>query len=132
MLNEPILGNYILSLRYNPHHNTDLPKLNWKDFFPSSENVSADFIQKILQKSIEKKIINQNDTLTMALSGGIDSTLVLSLIKETIPHQNVEACLPGCNPHLHEKPNTTEGPEQKKSEAKPMSNIASHTQNFTR
>ena len=91
MLNEPILGNYILSLRYNPHHNTDLPKLNWKDFFPSSENVSADFIQKILQKSIEKKIINQNDTLTMALSGGIDSTLVLSLIKETIPHQNVEA-----------------------------------------
>ena len=91
MLNDPIIGNYILSLRYNPHQHTELSKLNWTDFTASNDIISSNFLEKSLQQSIEKKITNSNDNLVMALSGGIDSTLVLSLIKKTIPHQNVKA-----------------------------------------
>ena len=91
VLNDPIVGNYILSLRYNPHQHTELSKLNWKDFTPSINSVSTNFLEKTLQKSIEKKITNSNDNLVMALSGGIDSTMVLSLIKKTLPNQNIKA-----------------------------------------
>ena len=91
MLNDPIIGNYILSLRYNPHQHTELPKLNWTDFTASNDVISPNFLEKSLQQSIGKKITNSNDNLVMALSGGIDSTLVLSLIKKTIPHQNIKA-----------------------------------------
>jgi asparagine synthase (glutamine-hydrolysing) len=91
VLNDPIVGNSILSLRYNPHQHTELSKLNWKDFTPSSNPVSTNFLEKMLQKSIEKKITNSNDNLVMALSGGIDSTMVLSLIKKTLPNQNIKA-----------------------------------------
>ena len=91
VLNDPIVGNSILSLRYNPHQHTELSKLNWKDFTPSINNVSTNFLEKTLQKSIEKKITNSNDNLVMALSGGIDSTMVLSLIKKTLPNQNIKA-----------------------------------------
>ena len=51
VLNDPIVGNYILSLRYNPHQHTELSKLNWKDFTPSTNNVSTNFLEKTLQKS---------------------------------------------------------------------------------
>ena len=91
VLNDPIVGNSILSLRYNPHQHTELSKLSWKDFTPFNNPVSTNSLEKILQKSIEKKITDPNDNLVMALSGGIDSTLVLSLIKKTLPNQNIEA-----------------------------------------
>ena len=91
VLNDPIVGNSILSLRYNPYQHTELSKLNWKDFTPSTNHVSTNFLEKTLQKSIEKKITNSNDNLVMALSGGIDSTLVLSLIKKILPNQNIKA-----------------------------------------
>ena len=48
-------------------------------------------LEKMLQKSIEKKITKSNDNLVMAFSGGIDSTLVLSLIKKILPNQNIKA-----------------------------------------
>ena len=82
--NDPIIGNSILSLRSNPQQHIELSKLNWKDFVPSTNPVSTNSLEKLLQNSIEKKITNSNDTLVMALSGGIDSTLVLSLIKKTL------------------------------------------------
>ena len=91
VLNDPIIGNSILSLRYNPHQHIELTKLNWKDFIPSTSPVSTNSLEKILENSIEKKITNSNDNLVMALSGGIDSTLVLSLIKKTLPNQNIKA-----------------------------------------
>ena len=56
VLNDPIIGNSILSLRYNPHQHIELSKLNWKDFVPSANPVSTNSLEKILENSIEKKI----------------------------------------------------------------------------
>ena len=81
----------ILTLRYNISLKTQLPKLSWKDFTPNNETPSIDFIEKTIENSIESKLHRSIKKIVMALSGGIDSTLVLALIKKTSPEIDIEA-----------------------------------------
>ena len=79
----------ILTLRYDPTQKTTLPVLKSNDF-TSSENYDLDFIENNLKNSI-KTTLGSTKNLTISLSGGIDSTLVLGLIRETLPDLNINA-----------------------------------------
>jgi len=79
----------ILTLRYDPSQKTTLPVLNAKDFSPSKE-FDLNFIENSLKNSIQSKLSTANN-LTISLSGGIDSTLVLGLIRKTFPDLKINA-----------------------------------------
>ena len=79
----------ILTLRYDPLQKTTLPVLNSTDFIPSKE-YDLNFIENNLKNSIQTKL-ESTKNLTISLSGGIDSTLVLGLIRKTLPDLKINA-----------------------------------------
>ena len=79
----------ILTLRYDPTQKTTLPVLKPNDFI-STKNYDLNFIENNLKNSIETTL-NSTKNLTISLSGGIDSTLVLGLIRKTLPDLNINA-----------------------------------------
>jgi len=79
----------ILTLRYDPLQNTKLPILNSKDFV-DSKNYDLSFIENNLKNLIQTKL-ESTKTITISLSGGIDSTLVLGLIRKTLPDLKINA-----------------------------------------
>ena len=79
----------ILTLRYDPSQKTTLPILNSKDFLPSKQ-YDLDFIENSLKNSLQSKLTTAKN-LTISLSGGIDSTLVLGLIRKSLPDLKINA-----------------------------------------
>ncbi len=79
----------ILTLRYDPSQKTTLPTINSKNSL-SSKQCDLDIIENSLKNSIETKLENAKN-LSMSLSGGIDSTLVLGLIRKTLPDLKINA-----------------------------------------
>ena len=79
----------ILTLRYDPTQKTTLSVLKSNDFI-SSKNYDIDFIENNLKNSIETPLESAKN-LSISLSGGIDSTLVLALIKKTLPDLKINA-----------------------------------------
>jgi len=79
----------ILTLRYDPLQNSTLPVLKTNDFIPS-KNYDLDFIENNLKNLIQTKLGSAKN-LTISLSGGIDSTLVLGLIRKTLPDLKINA-----------------------------------------
>jgi len=82
----------ILTLRYDPSINPNLPKKTWKDFEPIDEPVNPTSIEKSICDEIEKKLNYTNEQeVSIALSGGGDSTLMLSLLRKTKPDVKINA-----------------------------------------
>ena len=82
----------ILTLRYDPNIKPNLPKKIWSDFKPSIQEPSIEFIEKLIQATIKKQLnVSSVKKICIALSGGIDSALILTLIKKTIPDIQVDA-----------------------------------------
>ena len=82
----------ILTLRYDPSINPNLPKKTWKDFESINESPDIDFIENSILEEIENKLKSLNSkNVSVALSGGIDSTLVLSLLRKTNPDLKINA-----------------------------------------
>ena len=82
----------ILTLRYDPSIKPNLPKKIWSDFRPSIQKPSIEFIEKSIKGTIRKHLdISSVKKICIALSGGIDSALILTLIKKTIPDIQVDA-----------------------------------------
>jgi len=79
----------ILTLRYDPSQKTTLPSLNSEDFV-DLKNYDLTFIENNLKNSIQNKL-KSTKTITISLSGGIDSTLVLALIRKTLPDVKINA-----------------------------------------
>jgi asparagine synthase (glutamine-hydrolysing) len=79
----------ILTLRYDPLQKTKLPILESKDFV-NLKNYDPTFIENSLKNSIQDKL-DSTKNLTISLSGGIDSTLVLGLIRKTLPNLKINA-----------------------------------------
>ena len=81
----------ILTLRYDPLIKPNLPKKTWKDF-TTTNNLTTEFIEKSIMDEIEQKLDSYNHKkISIALSGGVDSTLVLSLIRKKKPEIDIEA-----------------------------------------
>ena len=82
----------ILTLRYDPSLPSNLPKKSWKDFVSSQENLNLDLIENLISKNIKNNIEKLNiKKLSIALSGGVDSTLILALIRKNFPDLDIEA-----------------------------------------
>jgi len=82
----------ILTLRYDSSIIPNLPKKEWTDF--KSNNISPDIelIENLILKDISKNLELLNPKkLCIALSGGVDSTLILSLIRKSNPEIEIEA-----------------------------------------
>jgi len=81
----------ILTLRYDPSINPNLPKKNSYDFQPKQEP-NIKLIEKSICNNIEQKLEScNNQKISIALSGGVDSTLVLSLVRKIKPDIDIEA-----------------------------------------
>ena len=82
----------ILTLRYDPSINPDLPKKTWKDFESVNKSPNTRLIENSITKEIENKLKSLNSkNVSIALSGGIDSTLVLSLLHKANPDLKINA-----------------------------------------
>ena len=82
----------ILTLRYDTSITPNLPRKTWNDFKPLIEKPSVELIEKSITKTLRKQLdIPSVKKICIALSGGIDSTLILTLIKKTVPDIQVDA-----------------------------------------
>ncbi len=88
----------LLTLRYNYHSTPFLPHKNIKDFEPWDEPKTG--WARYIQTSLEMKIweeLNQYDTIGISLSSGLDSTLLLALIRKVFPKKDIRACIDNCS-----------------------------------
>ena len=82
----------ILTLRYDPNLKPNLSKKTWNDFQPANEKVNLDFIETSLLDNISKKLNSSKiRKVCIALSGGVDSTLILSLLRKANPEIEIDA-----------------------------------------
>ena len=82
----------ILTLRYDPSIIPNLPKKTWNDFKSKDITPNIELIENLILKDISEKLELLNPKkLCIALSGGVDSTLILSLIRKSNPDIEIEA-----------------------------------------
>lgn len=82
----------ILTLRYDPTTKTFLAKRTWQDFVTESSTYSVDHIELLIEKSIKEFAKNVPDNhYAVALSGGVDSTLTLALLRKALPDAKIDA-----------------------------------------
>ena len=80
----------ILTLRYNPTKTSLISKLTWRDFTTKKiKNDPVSIVEKLLIKELKHGIKNQKSSVSLALSGGIDSTLSLVLLRKCFPKINI-------------------------------------------
>ena len=87
----PSIGKDILSLRYNPNLKSPLRKLTSNDFQSNSNPLSVDLIHQYIQNHIKKQNFSSEKQISIALSGGIDSTLSLAIIRKIYPDLKINA-----------------------------------------
>ena len=82
----------ILTLRYDPNLKPNLPVKNPYDFLPYESRMDTQLIEKSISDYIKQKLENfDGNEISIALSGGVDSTLVLSILRKTKPDINIKA-----------------------------------------
>jgi asparagine synthase (glutamine-hydrolysing) len=82
----------ILTLRYNPKLKPLLPIKTWKDFQPDNTVIPIEHIENSIFNSLKQKIeSNKIKKISIALSGGIDSTLILAMLRKLFPDIEIEA-----------------------------------------
>ena len=82
----------ILTLRYNPKIKPLLPIKTWDRFQPDSAVLSIGDIENSILDSLKQKIeSNKIKKISIALSGGIDSTLILAMLRKLFPDIEIEA-----------------------------------------
>jgi asparagine synthase (glutamine-hydrolysing) len=81
----------ILSLRYDCTQTPILPKLKWQDL-ENKEDFSPEDIENQLIFYLQKQIpTDYSGPISISLSGGVDSSLVLCLLKQTFPENQIDA-----------------------------------------
>ena len=91
LVNAEMIRN-ILTLRYDPSCKTSLGKKTWEDFAEKSLTGNNEFIEQSIKNRIKNSLINSKEShVSVALSGGIDSTLVIALLRETFPKIQIDA-----------------------------------------
>jgi len=87
----PLTIANILTLRYDPTQKPLLPKFDRDNFVDNHVIPSINDIEKIIQSSLRTKINNDIQKICIALSGGVDSTLILALLRKTFPDIEINA-----------------------------------------
>tara|TARA_B100000676_G_scaffold68502_1_gene68613 strand:+ start:1405 stop:2622 length:1218 start_codon:yes stop_codon:yes gene_type:complete len=81
----------ILTLRYDSGITPNLPKINHTNFSKHDSEPSLEKIEQLIEKNIRSKIPSNVDSISIALSGGVDSTLILGLIRKIFPKLKINA-----------------------------------------
>ena len=82
----------ILTLRYDPSIKPNLPPKNSKDFLTGDNHTDIQYFENLICNEIENKLKNLDEKkLSIALSGGVDSTLVLTLLRKIRPEIKLHA-----------------------------------------
>ncbi len=81
----------ILTLRYNPIQKPLLQRLTSKDFEPTNLEPSVEYIEKSIGDSIQKKFQTGVKKISIALSGGVDSALMLAIFHSLFPDIKIHA-----------------------------------------
>jgi len=79
----------ILSLRYCPSLKIDNKKFVSNDFVVQEKSNYLEYIENSISKTIQNEINEKR--ISVALSGGVDSTLVIALLRKTLPDIEIEA-----------------------------------------
>ena len=81
----------ILTLRYDYTQIPILPILKWEDI-EKKENYTTEEINKHLISSLKNQIqIGYSGSISISLSGGVDSALVLCILKQCFPDNQINA-----------------------------------------
>jgi len=80
----------ILTLRYDPRGNTVLPKLGWRSFTETKGIAVA--IKPAIEGAIIRSLkTNPYSNIGIGISGGVDSTTVLALIRKNFPNRKINS-----------------------------------------
>ena len=80
----------ILTMRYDPSIDIKKEKFSWKDFEQRNYSNHLNRIEEIICDAIKTGVGNEK-RVSVALSGGIDSTLVISLLRKIFPDIGIDA-----------------------------------------
>lgn len=80
----------ILTLRYDSTLKPLLPKLDWKDFVESPSTNETEYVEDKIMQVLQDEIGTTN-RISISLSGGIDSTLMLALLRKSFPDIVIDA-----------------------------------------
>jgi len=88
-INKKLIKNY-LTIRYDPLINsTSLAK--WTNFVSNTSDTNGQLTEKFLGNSISNSIPNDDSTISISLSSGIDSSLCLAILRKTFPKRKIIA-----------------------------------------
>ena len=87
----PSIGKDILTLRYNPNLQSPLKKLTSNDFQSNPNPLSIDLINQHIQNYVKNQNFSSEKQISIALSGGIDSTLSLAVVRKIYPDLKINA-----------------------------------------
>lgn len=87
----PLSLKSVLTLRYDPTQQPIIQKLGWENF-KQKKDVSISTIENLIKKSIKNSISKTiPKKISISLSGGIDSTLVLLFLKDVLPESQIKS-----------------------------------------
>ena len=89
IINNSSIIKEILSLRYCPSMGVSKNKFIANDFLPEKKLNYLEHIENSISSEIKKEITNNH--VSIALSGGVDSTLVMALLRKTKPDIKIDA-----------------------------------------
>lgn len=79
----------ILTLRYDPTIQSSLlPMLQWRDFVEKDYSNVAERVENSIKNTIKRQMSKQKK-VAIALSAGVDSTLLLLLLRKVLPDVNI-------------------------------------------
>ncbi|MDC0228764.1 asparagine synthase-related protein [Nitrosopumilus sp.] len=79
----------VLSLRYCPSLENIKNEFTSNDFLPEDKLNYLEYIEKSISLEIEKEV--KENHISIALSGGVDSTLVMALLRKIKPDMKIDA-----------------------------------------
>ena len=84
-----IMIKEILSLRYHPSLQTNRKKITSDDFQSQDSPGYLEHIENLILNTIKSEVKERK--VSVALSGGVDSTLVIALLRKALPDIQIEA-----------------------------------------
>jgi len=81
----------ILTIRYDPRKKSSLNLAVPSDFSPPIHDFNGSKIEKLMINSFTKKFYKHPKSITVSISGGIDSTLALGILRKSMPSTKIIA-----------------------------------------